>query len=174
MTTTKTTTSKETRDAEGSTTTTTTTSTTKWSTIQLAIRLGSVLVLTIAVIGILCLSGKEISIEQILLVIAAGAALAGLSVTRPGGTGGTTAAGGLMLLVLVSLLGGCACFQAAFALAHVDQSDSPEDVMAEVMPLILECSEQAAEVLGRCEAIAQGDAGLEPLIPAVTAPVEVP
>lgn len=61
--------------------------------------------------------------------------------------------GGALLLVLASLLGGCACFQAASALAHVDQSDSPEDVMAEVMPLILECSEQAAAVLGRCEAV---------------------
>ena len=156
-----TTTTTKTKNADGGTTTTTTT---KWGTIQLAIRLGSVLVLTIAVIGILCLSGKDISVEQILLVVMAGAALAGLTVTRPNGGGGGAAAAGGLLLVISTLAGGCACFQAAQALSMVE---SAEDV-AEVMPLIMECSEEAAQVLGQCRAVEGGNADLTTLLPPAT------
>ncbi len=69
-------------------------------TIRLAIRLGSVVLLTGAVVGFLCLSGRDVSVEQIILVIAAGGALAGLAAApRAGGGTGTTLIGGALMLV---------------------------------------------------------------------------
>ena len=77
----------------------------KWDTIQLGIRLGCVVLLTAAVVGFFCLSGKAITIEQIGLIIVAGAALAGISIARPGGGTGATLIGGSLILLTLTACG---------------------------------------------------------------------
>ncbi|MFA5153224.1 MAG: hypothetical protein WC554_11735 [Clostridia bacterium] len=89
----------------------------KWDTIQLGIRLGCVVLLTAAVVGFFCLSGKAITVEQIVLIVVAGAALAGISIARPGGTGGTgtTLLGGGMMMLMLMGCAGCGVTQAQVA-----------------------------------------------------------
>jgi hypothetical protein len=120
----------------------------KWDTISLAVRIGGVALLALGIVGFLCLSGKSITVEQIILIVVAIAGVAGLAVPRGSSGGGRGAAAGGVLLVLSALFGGCACFQAAQALSRVETA---EDVAA-AMPLIMECSEDAAQALGQCRA----------------------
>lgn len=73
---------------------------------KLGIQLVSVVVLVVSVVALLLLTGKDVSIEQVLLLAAAGAAIAGLAVPRLGGGGGAAAAGAVLLAL--SVLGsGC-------------------------------------------------------------------
>jgi len=80
----------------------------KWDTIQLGIRLGCVVLLTGAVVGFFCLSGKAITVEQIILIVVAGGALAGLAAApRSGGGSGTTLLGGGMMMLMLMGCAGC-------------------------------------------------------------------
>jgi hypothetical protein len=80
----------------------------RWDAIIRCVQIVSAVVLAAAIIGILVLGGKQVSVEQIILIVAAAGALVGLAVPRPGsGGGGGAAAAGGVLLVLATLLGGC-------------------------------------------------------------------
>lgn len=77
-------------------------------TIRLAIRLGSVVLLTASVLIYACLRSKDLSVAEILAIIAGGAALAGLATAaHKGQGGGTTLVGGALMLSMTVLGAGC-------------------------------------------------------------------
>lgn len=116
----------------------------KWDTIQLGIRLGCVVLLTASVVGFFCLSGKQITIEQIGLIIVAGAALAGISIARPGGgTGATLIGGGLLMITLL----GCGCGGAIIPDPHPGDGLEPCAVEAAVVDGLAAAVDDVAEVL---------------------------
>lgn len=88
-------------------------------TIRLAIRLGSVVLLTGSVLIYACLRSKDLSVAEILAIIAGGAALAGLATAAHksggGGSTGTTILGGALLMIATVVATGCAVTQAQVA-----------------------------------------------------------
>lgn len=78
-------------------------------TIRLALRLGSVVVLTASVLVYACLRSKDLSVAEILAIAAGGAALAGLATAghRGGPGGGTTLLGGALLMITAVIGSGC-------------------------------------------------------------------
>jgi hypothetical protein len=87
--------------------------TSKQETIRLAIRLGSVVLLTASVLIYACLRSKDLSVAEILAIVGGGAALAGLATAARvsggggGGSTGTTILGGALLLLATVIGSGC-------------------------------------------------------------------